>query len=334
MDPSDRLFNFRHAFDQPVTTGIVAGVTILLVVSFPLIALLSRAGKIGPELRTELILRVRSWAVLAPAVMVPILLGAAWTILAITILSILCYREFARATGLFRERLISALIVLGIFLIGFSVADHWYGFFVALASLTVIVIAIAAILYDRPAGYIQRVGLGSFGFLLFGVCFGHLAYIANNPNYRPIILLIFVAVELNDIFAYISGKTMGRRKLAPHTSPNKTLGGALGALVLTSSLVAILGHLVFSGQAMDDPVKLIGLGLIVSIAGQMGDLMLSSIKRDIGIKDMGATIPGHGGFLDRFDSLILVGPAVFHYVNYFQSFNFDQTVRIISGNGS
>jgi phosphatidate cytidylyltransferase len=333
MDTRERLFDFRHAFDHPVSTGIVAGVLILLLAAFPLIALLQWRGKIGPDLRDELVTRVWSWAILAPAIIVPILLGAAWTILGITILSLLCYREFARATGLFRERLLSALIVFGIVLIGFAAIDHWYGLFMALAPLTVIVIAIAAVLYDRPAGYIQRVGLGSFGFLLFGVCFGHLAYMANDPGYRPILLVLLVGVELNDIFAYITGKTLGRRKLAPRTSPNKTLGGALGALVLTTSLMAVLGHFVFRGGAMDDSLKLLGLGLIVSIAGQMGDLMLSSIKRDIGIKDMGATIPGHGGFLDRFDSLILVGPAVFHFVGYFQGFGLDQAVRIVTGNG-
>jgi phosphatidate cytidylyltransferase len=71
--------------------------------------------------------------------------------------------------------------------------------------------------------------------------------------------------------------------------------------------------------------------LIVSVAGQFGDLMVSSIKRDLGIKDMAATIPGHGGFLDRFDSLILVAPAVFHYVGYFRGFGLDQPTRIITG---
>lgn len=67
---------------------------------------------------------------------------------------------------------------------------------------------------------------------------------------------------------------------------------------------------------MDAPLPLLGLGLIVSVVGQLGDLMRSSIKRDLGVKDLGQTIPGHGGLLDRFDSLILVAPAVFHYVHY------------------
>jgi len=80
-------------------------------------------------------------------------------------------------------------------------------------------------------------------------------------------------------------------------------------------------------------VKLIGLGLIVSVAGQFGDLMVSSIKRDIGIKDMGASIPGHGGLLDRFDSMLLVAPAVFHYIAFFRGFGLDQPTRIFTGGG-
>ncbi len=86
----------------------------------------------------------------------------------------------------------------------------------------------------------------------------------------------------------------------------------------------------FRGTALDSPVLLVGLGVIVSVAGQAGDLMLSSIKRDLGIKDMGTVIPGHGGLLDRFNSLLLVAPAVFHYVNYYVGFGLDQPTRLIT----
>ena len=82
-------------------------------------------------------------------------------------------------------------------------------------------------------------------------------------------------------------------------------------------LVALIASSVFAGTPVDRWPVLLGLGLVVSIAGQAGDLVLSSIKRDLGIKDMGAVIPGHGGWLDRFNSLLLVAPAAFHYINYF-----------------
>lgn len=333
MDPltAQRLFGFRQAFAHPVTVGICAAVVGVLAVAAAAVWLLHLTGRSDAKLHDELVKRVRSWAILVPLLIGPVLLGAAWTIAAVALLSLLCYREFARATGLFRERSISVVVVLGIVAITFSVADHWYGLFAAVPALTTVLIAIVAILPDEPKGYIQRVGLGAIGFLLFGVCLGHLGYMANDADFRPILLLLLVTVELNDVFAYISGKTLGHRKITPKTSPNKTLGGALGALVLTTALVSTLGHYVFAGSRVDQPLTLLGLGLIVSLAGQFGDLMLSSIKRDIGIKDMGVLIPGHGGLLDRFDSLILVAPAVFHYVGYLRGFGLDQPVRIWSG---
>ncbi len=142
--------------------------------------------------------------------------------------------------------------------------------------------------------------------------FGHLAFLTTSENYRPIILWLLLCVELNDVFAYITGKLFGRRRLCPRTSPNKTVAGAVGALVLTTIIASVLGHYVFEGQPLDTPVHLIALGVIISVAGQSGDLMLSSIKRDLGIKDMGAILPGHGGVLDRFDALLFVLPATYY----------------------
>ncbi len=329
----ERLFGFQHAFDQPATLWITLGVAVALAVAPLVILLLAWLRLIPAAQRTELLKRYRSWLVLAPLMGGPVLLGAAWMIAAVFILSLLCYREYARATGLFREKLISLMVVIGIFAVMFAVADHWYDLFVAFFPLTVGSIAITGILPDRPKGYIQRVALGVLGYALFGSALGHLGYMANEPKYRPIVLLMLLAVEANDVFAYISGKTFGRRKLAPNSSPNKTIGGALGALVLTTALVAGLGHFVFAGTELDQPVWLVMLGVIISVVGQLGDLMLSSIKRDLGIKDTGVLLPGHGGLLDRFDSLILVAPAVFHYVGYFLGFGRAEPPRIFSGGG-
>jgi len=287
-------------------------------------------GKIDLERRRELWARYRSWLVFIPLMVGPVLLGAGWTIAAICVMSLVCYREFARATGMFREPSISALVVLGILAVTFAVADHWYGLFVAITPLLIVVLAAIAICKDQPTGYIQRVALGVFAFLLFGICFGHLAYFANDTNFRPMLVWLILCVELNDIFAYIVGKTLGRTKLAPNTSPNKTVAGALGALVLTTILAAGLGSLVFAGTPINQPLKLITLGLIVSLSGQLGDLTLSSIKRDLGIKDWAATFPGHGGLLDRFNSLLFSAPAVFHYVGYMQGIGLNQVPRIIT----
>jgi len=289
--------------------------------------LLSSLGKIKDPLRGELWRRYWSWAVLIPVLLTPILLGAFWTIVGIGALSIFCYREYARAVGLFREKLLSLLIVVGIVAITFAVLDHWYNFFSALTPLAIATLIAAAILQDEPKGYIQRVALSILGFGLFGTCMGHIGYMANDEDYRPRVILLLLSVEANDVFAFLSGKTLGRRKLCPNTSPNKTIAGALGALVLTTLLVTGVGWFVFAGTDLQSWPLLALLGALVSLSGQLGDLALSSIKRDLGLKDMGVLIPGHGGLLDRFDSLLLAAPVYFHFVGYYVGFGNDYGVQ-------
>jgi predicted CDP-diglyceride synthetase/phosphatidate cytidylyltransferase len=252
-----RLFGYRHAFDHPVTVLVTLTAVVLLVLAPPLIFIATRGAKSTAEQRKELWDRYRSWIWLVLCILIPILAGAFWTILAVATLSLLCYREYARITGLFRERTISFIVVIGILLISFA--------------------------------------------------------------------------ELDNIFAYICGHLFGHRKFVPNTSPNKTVGGALGAIILTTPLVAMIAHFIWTNTALDNPICLLGLGIIVSVVGQFGDLMLSAIKRDLGLKDTAKLIPGHGGLLDRFDSLILVAPAVFHYVGYFVGFGGGQPQRIFSG---
>jgi phosphatidate cytidylyltransferase len=120
-------------------------------------------------------------------------------------------------------------------------------------------------------------------------------------------------VELNDVAAFVCGKLLGRHQLRSNISPKKTWEGALGALTVS---LALPWALWFTFPHFR-PVDLVGVGLIVGIGGQLGDLAISVIKRDLGIKDMGASIPGHGGILDRIDSVIYVAPLFFHYTRYF-----------------
>ena len=101
--------------------------------------------------------------------------------------------------------------------------------------------------------------------------------------------------------------------------------------MLTTALFASLIHIIAYGTVLDRPWHLITLGLLLSLTGQWGDLVMSSIKRDLGLKDLGVVIPGHGGLLDRFDSLIFVGPAMFHYIGYFLGIGLDQPTRVFSG---
>lgn len=142
--------------------------------------------------------------------------------------------------------------------------------------------------------------------------FLHLAFLANADHAYGYVLYLLLAVELNDVAAFTFGKLFGKHPLRSNISPKKTWQGAIGALAVSMALPwALRFSFPHFGAA-----QLILTGLIVGIGGQLGDLSISVIKRDVDIKDMGAAIPGHGGVLDRIDSLIYTVPLFLHLVDY------------------
>ena len=158
---------------HPVSFWVSASIAAVLAITPLLFLLLEKADKLTPALRTDVWMRYKSWLVLAPLMVIPLLAGRLPAILGVGVLAALCYREFARATGLFRERLVSALVALGILLATFAIADNWLGLFDALMSLIVCAIVIFSLFSDQPKGYIQRVALGVLAFMFFGVSLGH-----------------------------------------------------------------------------------------------------------------------------------------------------------------
>ena len=186
--------------------------------------------------------------------------------------------------------------------------------YMAMPVYVIAIILLIPIVRNRVAGQLQAIALAIVGFIYIGWMFGHLAFLANAAHAYGYLLYLLVAVELNDVAAFTFGRLFGRRKLRSNISPNKTIAGAAGALTASMILPWVV-HL-FALQHFK-PMHLILAGLIVGIGGQLGDLSISVIKRDIGIKDTGALLPGHGGILDRIDSLIFVAPLFFHMTRYF-----------------
>jgi phosphatidate cytidylyltransferase len=326
----ERLFGYHTAFDSSITFGISVGLAALLIASPIIIAVLTKIRKTDAKMTHELWLRYATWLVLVPLMLLPILAGAFWTMLAVSCLSIRCYLELVRHTSIREEWMIHGVAIGGIAILQLGALDHWWVLFSAAIPVVACLIAAVAILPDNPQGYLLRIAIPITAFVLFGGGLGHLSYLANDVGYRPMMLLILITVEVNDVFAFMSGKLIGHRRLAPRTSPGKTLGGALGALVLTTGLFVAIGRWVFASGPLHAFHHLIIMGILTSLLGQLGDLMLSSIKRDLGIKDLGAILPGHGGLLDRFDSLMLVAPAIFYYVGYFQGIGLDEPLRIFT----
>jgi phosphatidate cytidylyltransferase len=260
------------------------------------------------------------WLVMVPLLFGAIFLGREATIVFFTIVGLLGFMEFARATALDRDWLMTAAVGLGIVAVGAVALVHdpklgvpgWYGLFMALPVFVIAALLLIPIVRDRAKGQLQMLALAMVGFLCFGWMFGHLAYLANARHAYSYLLYLLFAVEFNDVAAFTCGKLFGRHPLRSNISPKKTWEGAIGALALSLALPWLLQ----STFPHFDTQHLILIGLIVGVGGQLGDLAISVIKRDLGIKDMGSTIPGHGGILDRIDSLIYVAPLFFHITRY------------------
>jgi phosphatidate cytidylyltransferase len=174
------------------------------------------------------------------------------------------------------------------------------------------VILLVPIIRNKVHGMLQRMSLAIVGFVYIGWMFGHLGFLANAQAAYGYLLYLLLATELSDVAAFTCGKLFGRHQFRSEISPKKTWEGATGALLVSLALPWLLR---FSFPEFT-ATELVLTGLIVGVGGQLGDLSISVIKRDIGIKDMGVSIPGHGGILDRIDSLIYTAPLFFHLVDF------------------
>ena len=150
-------------------------------------------------------------------------------------------------------------------------------------------------------------GIGLIGAVYVGGLLSGLVLLRSVPKYGVWALLTVVfCVWATDTFAYFVGRAFGKRRLAPTLSPKKTVEGAIGGLVGS----AIVGAVVAQSQHLS-PVIGVVIGVVAGVAGPLGDLWESALKREAGIKDFGAMLPGHGGVLDRFDSLMFVAPLAY-----------------------
>jgi len=260
------------------------------------------------------------WLFMVPLLILGYFLGREATIVFLTVVAIFGFREFARATELYNDRIITGTVYLGIIATGVvcwmsNPSDGkpgWYGLFMALPVFVIAAILVIPVLRNRGQGQLPLLALAIVGFVYFGWMFGHVAFLANSPYAYSYLGYLVVAVELNDIASYACGKLFGRHPLRSNISPKKTWEGAAGGLAVSLLLPWILLPTFPHFEKWDCLLA----GVIVGVGGQLGDLVVSVFKRDLGIKDMGALIPGHGGVLDRIDSLIYVAPLFFHFIRY------------------
>ena len=180
------------------------------------------------------------------------------------------------------------------------------------------VLSSGMVLVGHTTGFLGAVSSLHLGLVAIVFGLGHLSALlmlpaAGNPKGGSVGLLVCLVflVQFNDVMQYVVGKLWGRRRLMPRVSPGKTVVGLIGGLVVTGALAAPLAKWLTPLSSVEGAV----LGASIALAGVAGDLMVSAIKRDLGIKNTGGLLPGHGGVLDRIDSLIFSAPLFFHVVN-------------------
>jgi len=157
-----------------------------------------------------------------------------------------------------------------------------------------------------------------FGFIYVPVFFGNIILVNQTIYGNYLVWLIFISSWLCDTGAYYSGRFFGKHKLAPKVSPNKTIEGSIGGLISSCLACGIFGILIrnLNVNININIIHFFVIGLICGVFGQFGDLMASSIKRYVGVKDFSNLIPGHGGILDRFDSILFASVVVYYYISF------------------
>lgn len=160
------------------------------------------------------------------------------------------------------------------------------------------------------------VALTLLGFMYAGVLFSFVYMVNRKMNGEFLVWLIFIGSWLSDTAAFYSGKFFGKNKLCPKVSPKKTIEGSLGGMIGATLFSGLFGIIVNMYIGIMPIYHYFLIGALCGVFGQFGDLVASSIKRYVGIKDYSNLIPGHGGILDRFDSIIFSATVIFYYLTF------------------
>lgn len=307
-----------------VTLG---GIFALLLLSSIITVVLHvrRPGKTSIELRQ----RVRTWWVIVGMLAVAICWSATAAISLLGFVSFLALKEFLSMTPTRRaDRRVLFYAYLAVPIQYYLAGSAWYGMFIVFIPVMMfIALPTRMWMIGVTAGFLRAASSLHWALMLTVFTLSHAAFLlvmelSPTSRFEPLsidgaigpalLLFLLVMTEANDIFGYLWGKSLGRSKVAPTVSPGKTNAGLVGGVATTIVVACLLGPWL---TIMDLPRSLMA-GAIIGVAGFAGDLCLSSVKRDLGIKDFGATLPGHGGVLDRVDSLIFTAPLFFHFVYY------------------
>jgi phosphatidate cytidylyltransferase len=265
--------------------------------------------------------RTRAWWKMCAIFTLTMLIGGIGTLVLFALLSLLALREYitlmSTRRGDHRTLLWSFFIITP--LQYYLIAIRWYGFFaIMIPAFAFLLIPTRIAITGDTEHFLERAAKIQFGIMICLYCLSYAPALLllripgfENNSARLLFYLVLVT-QMSDVFKYIWGKLMGRHKIVPLVSPNKTWEGFLGGVLTATALGTALWWV-----TPFTPVVAAGMSLVIALLGAAGGLVMSAIKRDAGVKDFGATIEGHGGILDRIDSLCFAAPIFFHLVRYY-----------------
>ncbi len=327
---SDPLESTEHAFlkleGSPGNAHLMwlfGGVLGILVLASAIGVVLKRKAKNDAARATieNLNARTRAWWKMCAIFALTLLIGRVGSLVLFGLLSLLALREYITLVptrrGDHRTLLWSFFIItpLQYYLIGIA----WYGFFAIMIPVFAFVFVPTRIAMSGDTEhFLERAAKIQFGLMICAFCLSHAPalLILEIPGFAgrnaQLLLYLVLVDQMSDVLQYLWGKLAGKHKIAPSVSPNKTWEGFLGGVATATLLGAALWW-----ATPFTPLQAAGMSLVITLLGFAGGLVMSAIKRDAGVKDFGAVIEGHGGILDRIDSLCFAAPIFFHLVRYF-----------------
>ena len=291
---------------------IFIGLFALLTLSSVITALKAR---LQPERNfTELKLRVRSWWLIVILFAVAMLSTIKISMIFFAFIAFLSFKEYLSLIPMRRaDRRVLFWAYLSIPIQFYWIYTGWYGMFIIFIPVYVFLfLPFRALLIGEMSGFLTSISMIQWGLMVGVFSIGHLASLMKIAGAELVVFLVLLT-SLNDVAQYIWGKTFGRHKIIPKVSPNKTVEGFLGGLLTTTCLAYFVAPILTPLSTVHSLL----VGAMISAVGFIGDVTISAVKRDMGIKDSGTLIPGHGGILDRVDSLTYTAPLFFHFMRYF-----------------
>ena len=264
--------------------------------------------------------RVRAWWVMVAVLAVCFLLGRSATIVLFAIASLFALREFVTLTptrpGDHLPLVVCFYILLPVqYLLIF---DDWYNLFaIFLPVYGFLLLPVLTASGGDTEQFLERVTKLQWGLMITVYCVSYVPalLLLQIPHYSDNLLLVIyllLVVQISDVLQYVFGKLFGRHKIAPVVSPSKTVEGFVGGGASATAVGAALWWI-----TPFTPLQAAGLAAVIVLAGFLGGLALSAVKRSLGAKDWGSMIEGHGGMLDRLDSVSFAAPVFFHLTRYF-----------------